>query len=755
MNEPLQKVALHLGRIVIGLVLLYAVLVLTGFAQKRFLTEPMGYGADTPAVYGWNGVEYVDNNYKERIGAPFEVQGLPALDRVRCLLFAPDCTAMWIVGKISGSIITGVNVYFFLTYALCFIFGLYALRFFGLSWSMAMAMALLYALLPYHQIQGLNHLYESTYFVVPIYVVILYLIYRGAQRQAFDGTGYIVYGDRYLDRGWFLIAALLFVFFPASLQPYHQFFFALFAGFAGILGSVDARKWRPFWIGLLFAGVACAGLLVQTGLDEASWGDPQHWVHTATQLTRYGEDEWYPLKLIQMLLFIPGHRVELFAQLRSIYDAGHPLINNETTSTSLGLIAAVGFLGLMWLFLTASRVQKPLPRFIARLALFGLLLGIMGGLGTVISELSWAIFGPSFSLSQARSWNRIIIFLGFFALLAFGWAMDRLIAIPAKRAGWKGSWTTAITGVAALGVFALGAWDQVTHVPPDIYAGDDAVYDSDHAFFARIDSLYPEVYRVFQWPAMVPWSGAYGKVYYTDAYRPILNSRKMHLSFGADPTSKQGRWLSQVAKLPPSQLYGQLCSLGFQGVVVHDDALVPAQRSFVDFLSNKSMPLQSGKGITYFDIRRACGTRPVVAAQCLSQLRSRLLDEDRPRRAWIGAAQFAGDTGTFVEGACGQAERRSVPGQAGWLTIGPYVALRPGDYTAHFELGGDTRPAKLQIDWQDGRDAHLLATSDPTESKSVFDLPFRVTSPQQLVEFKVQVDGSQPTVFRGVTIEQR
>src|SRR6185437_14218770 len=295
-----RRAARHLCRIVIGLALLYAVLAVTGFAQKRFLTEPMGYGADTPAVYGWNGVEYVNNNYKERIGAPFGVQGRPMLDRVRCILFAPDCTIMWGIGKLSGSIITGVNVYFFLTYFLCYLAALYGLRFFGVSWPVSMAMALLYALLPYHQMQGVNHLYESTYFIVPIYVVILYLIYRGADRRTVEGDRYSVPGDHVVGRAWFLIIAYLFVFFPASLQPYHQFFFAILAGFAGILGSLDRRHWRPFALGLSFAAVACAGLIIQTGLDEASWGDPHHWVHTVTQLTRYGEDEMYPLKLIQM-----------------------------------------------------------------------------------------------------------------------------------------------------------------------------------------------------------------------------------------------------------------------------------------------------------------------------------------------------------------------------------------------------------------------------------------------------------------------
>lgn len=751
-----KRVLMHVGRIAIGMVLLYVVLAVTGFAQERFLTQPMGYGADTPAVYGWNGVEYVNNNYKERIGAPFGVRGRPVLDRVRCVLFAPDCTAMWAIGKLSGSIITGVNVYFFLTYFLCYLTALYGLRFFGVSWPISMTMGLLYALLPYHQMQGVNHLYESTYFVVPIYGVILYLIYGGAQALLDAEAAHLIPGDRYVARSWFFVAALLFVFFPASLQPYHQFFFALFAGFAGILGSVDRRSWRPFALGLLFAAVACAGLVIQTALDEASWGDPHHWVHTVTQLTRYGEDEMYPLKLIQMLLFIPGHRIELFATLRSIYDAGHPLVNTETSSSSLGLIAAFGFLGLTWVFLTSSRLQKPLRLFVARLVLFGLLLGVMGGLGTILSELSWTLAGPSFPLSQARGWNRVIIFIGFFALLAAGWGIDKLIRCTERRSRLHPKTRPVLAWAVAIAVFTIGAWDQVERVPRNIFSNDDAIYASDHAFFGKIDGLYASTYQVFQWPAMVPWGGSYGSVYYTDAYRPLLNSRGMHLSFGADPSSKQGRWLAQTATLPPLELFDKLCGVGFQGVVVHTDALVPQQNAFVDLMKEKSQAMVSGRGLTYFDIRRACGSRSNDAAQCVARARGLMLDAEHGERAWIGADQFAGTTGVVVgSGPCGSAVRQAQPGQSGWLTIGPYVSVKPGEYVARFEFLGNAHPRSLQVDWQDGKTSHLLAKLSPGEAKADFELPFGVAGTQQLLEFRVSVDGSSNMVFRGVMIERR
>lgn len=735
----------------VWLALIYGVLAGTGFLQKRFLTQPFGYGADAMAVYGWNGVEYVYDNYKTRVGAPFTVPGRPALDRAGCVLFEPDCTLIWAIGRATGSIVSGVNIYFYLTYALCFLFALFGMRFFGASWPASAAMAALYALWPYHQMRNVNHLHEATYFIVPAYAAILYLIYRGSQAPDAEADGSLHWRDRLIGYRWTLPLALLFIFFPASLQKYHQFFFALFAVFAGVLGSVDSRKARPILIGLLFAAAACAGLLARGALDNAAWGDPGHLLHTANQLTSYGEDERYPLKLVQMLLPIPGHRIDILAAMRAGYDSGHPLVSYETTTVSLGLIGALGLLALVWVFLTFGPGAKRLPRFIARLALFGVLLGVMGGLGGILSDLSWAIFGPSFPLSQARSWDRVVIFVAFFALLMSAWGLDRLVSFLVKRGGLPARPARVLAWACALAVFAIGVFDQVKSVPDHLYADQDAAYLSDKAFFASIDGMNRGAYQVFQWPVMFPWGGSYNGIYYTDAYRPLLNSRRMELSFGGDPDSKQGKWLAALSVKAPARIFDQICALGFEGVLVHEAAVSSTQRSFVALLDRKVRPMQSGYGLAYYDLRPVCGVPPPVAAQCVARLRANLLDA-ASREKWIGGEQFAGETGTLIPGSCGGSQRRSLAGQSGWLTIGPYIPLDPGSYTAEFEFAGPVKPSRLKVDWNDGTATHTLAEVQPAAASGSFSIPFAVKGSRKLVEFRVGVSGTEPVVFRGIQL---
>jgi phosphoglycerol transferase len=670
------------------------------------------------------------------------------------VLFEPDCALIWVIGQATGSIVSGVNVYFYLTYALCFLFALFGMRFFGVSWPASVAMAALYALLPYHQMRNVNHIHEDSYFIVPAYAAILYLIYRGG-RVSSRASELLPWRDRLTGARWAVPLALLFVFFPASLQKYHQFFFAVLAFFAGVIGSTDARKARPVLVGLLFAVVACAGLLVRGAFDNAGWGDPNHLVSGVHQLTSYGEDESYPLKLVQMLLPIPGHRVAALAAMRATYDAGHPLVSYETSTVSLGVIGALGLIGLIWVFVTFAR-GKPLPRFIARLTVFSILLAMMGGLGGMMSDLSWSLISPHFPLSQARGWDRMVIFIAFFALLMSAWGLDRVVAFCIRRGKLPSGVGRTFAWSCALGIFAIGVYDQVKSVPPNVYRHDGAIYLSDQAFFKSIDAMYGgNSYQVLQWPVMFPWGGSYNGVYVNDAYRPLLNSRHMDLSFGAAPDSHQGKWLASLAKMPPARIFGEICSVGFEGVLVHSGAIGPAQRSFLALLDRKARPVDSGQGLVYYDLRSACATPPPVAAQCLARLRADLLEADSGT-TWIGGEQFSGSTGVTRPGTCGGLERESLAGQAGWLTLGPYVPLKPGTYEARFEFAGPAKPAELVVDWHDGKEAHVITTLQPAEAATGFSVPFSLAAPAtRLVEFRIRVDGGVPITFKGVQISPK
>src|SRR5207248_5721283 len=154
---------------------------------------------------------------------------------------------------------------------------------------------------------------------------------------------------------------------------------------------------------------------------------------------------------------------------------------------SLGLIGSCGFLALLGPLLARRPDDGPVPVFhaLALLNLFAVLLAGMGGFGAVACLV----------LPWIRGYNRISVFIGFFALFTVVLFLDHL----ARRFAHAGrARALFIVGLAALTV--LGIFDQApTKVVPD-YKTWRCYYDGDDVFVSTIEACLPENASVFQLP---------------------------------------------------------------------------------------------------------------------------------------------------------------------------------------------------------------------------------------------------------------
>ena len=130
------------------------------------------------------------------------------------------------------------------------------------------------------------------------------------------------------------------------------------------------------------------------------------------------ESENYSLRLTQLLLPVDGHRIDALASRKAEYTDQIP--QNEGRAATLGIVASVGFLWLLAVVLLAVVGAWPgvIARYrgIAALTLAAVLVGTTGGLATLL-----AVVWP-----QIRAWNRLSIFIAFFALLAVGLLLESL-----------------------------------------------------------------------------------------------------------------------------------------------------------------------------------------------------------------------------------------------------------------------------------------------------------------------------------------
>jgi phosphoglycerol transferase len=178
------------------------------------------------------------------------------------------------------------------------------------------------------------------------------------------------------------------------------------------------------------------------------------------------ESEIYGLKIIQMLLPVPGHFVGKLSSLSERYLALSPYIS-ENRMSSLGLVAAFGFFIMTaWGLLRPKFTSKPfsdqskrrisLLDQLSSLNMFSVLIATIGGFGTLIAFL----FFPSI-----RAYNRISIYIAFFSL-AF------LIALILELfSKFRSRWVQFAKVFLLISLLVFGVWDQTGKIGTDATTG--------------------------------------------------------------------------------------------------------------------------------------------------------------------------------------------------------------------------------------------------------------------------------------------
>jgi len=268
-----------------------------------------------------------------------------------------------------------------------------------------------------------------------------------------------------------------------------------------------------------------------------------------------GDAETYALKISQLLLPLSGHRLRSLALLKNSYYFNAPLVN-ENDAATLGFIGSVGFLSLLaWAairILGASvkgldRDDKRVLSLAALLTLTATLLATIGGFGSLFALLV---------SSQIRSYNRISVYIAFFAILAVVLLIDRLIGARLVRQSSK-----LIYGAGLILLTALGLYDQTsTSYVPD-YRKVAAAFRSDAEFVRRIEKKVPPGAMIFQLPYLTfPEASEY------DLARGYLHSRRLRWSYGAMINERSDLWTRATQALPAPEMVRKVAEAGFAGI---------------------------------------------------------------------------------------------------------------------------------------------------------------------------------------------
>lgn len=457
------------------------------------------------------------------------------------------------------------NLYLLLTFPLTALVCLWALRRLGASRVAAVGGSLLYAFLPYHILRGTaGHLLLAAYYLVPaVVVVILWSMERP-----------VLLTDRSSGRPrleWKTpdaLAAIGICFLVGSAGIYYAYFACVLLLVGGSWAALRSRRWTH-----LVSAALLAGVIVLSGLVNVA---PTLAYRVTNGPNPVGiarspiEAEMGGLKVDQMLLPVDGHRLAPLAALKAGYVehlAGWaPWLVNENLMATLGTVMGLGFVALVgWALLATSGALSIGSRRdvtmngLSLLNLAALLLGTAGGFGAIIAV----------GLTTIRSYNRIVVFIAFFAVAAVALLLDRLAegvgATDRRR-------LVTCAGIAV--VFALGLLDATSPgIVPD-YAASASTVKVDAAFVRDIETSVPAGSMVFQLPYMpFPEPRPAERLLFNglDDYAHLggyLNSKTLRWSFGSMKGREGDIWYKSTADLPAPAMVDELKKAGFAGVWV-------------------------------------------------------------------------------------------------------------------------------------------------------------------------------------------
>ncbi len=461
------------------------------------------------------------------------------------------------------------------------------LRVLSVRRSLAGMAGMLYAFSPYMFWRSESHIVLSAYMFLPFSMLLCIFMYTDPD--------YMKIGRKWPGdwRNW---ATVVFAFLIGNngiiYYPFMTGFALLSVGVARALTDRDIRKvFRsliPSLMIILFMALAYMPSLIHILV----YGKTSGGVDRSGALSSAEE---YGLKIIQ--LFLPFNSKGSWT-LSQIID--REFINlepiNENMSSYLGVIAAIGFVILMFVLLD-RRKHADVRRWqmiecLSVLTLGVTLLGISDGLGTMVA------FVTNLGL---RGYNRVSIFLMLFALTGLALLLDGWLDRHPKR-------EKMMLPVLAV-VTALGLWDQfgqrwdVLQTEAQMQADE---WYSDEAFGQKLEDTEEDGAMILQLPYHTyPEQGPVRDMSDYHELTEYIHTSTLRFSYGSMNGSVADRTVQQLTSLPLEEMVRQAQADGWAGICIDrraytDEESEDLTKEFSELLAGKTHFVSENGNLEYF-----------------------------------------------------------------------------------------------------------------------------------------------------------
>jgi phosphoglycerol transferase len=446
-----------------------------------------------------------------------------------------------ILGRLFGSHVAALNIYFLLGFSVTFAFGYAVLRAFRLCRSFAAAGAVAFVFLPFHFFR-LAQLFYTWYFVVPLFLYFGHRLFSGATLLT----------NEY--RLWLSALAYFTVFgVLASFGAYYALFGVIVLLVSALAGTLAKRDNKIFLRG------AIASIAVATGIVANAAPNLIHTIEYGSNpevaQRTLAESEIYGLKLTQLLLPHSRHRSAKLRKVTQEYERHFPF--NENRASSLGVVGSVGVLlsfASLLFTLAGRRVDKRVV-FLGLIFLALFLVATIGGLSAIFALL----VSP-----MIRGWNRISVFIGFTAIATFFILLESFLE---KYFSNRCSSLTVLPCAVLISLFAI--WDQTDPIYSPRTDAFRRQFLADREFVRKVESALPIGAAVYQLPYMAfPENGPLHHLNDYSLAIGFIHSESLRWSY-AGMRGREGDYFYRHLTLEPIQRQVEVIrNLGFSGIYI-------------------------------------------------------------------------------------------------------------------------------------------------------------------------------------------
>ncbi len=542
---------------------------------------------------------------------------------------------MKILTAITGDWGLAMNIYFFVGFGWLAVVTFLVLRHLRFSAPIAAVAALIYTFLPYHFIHGQMHLWRSTYYSAPLGALLL--IWAGSWRERFlvdpaaTGAGSLRGNLRWPRVAGALAIAVLI----AGTETMTTGFTMVLLATGALVGAIRWREPQRLLVaGALIAvmGVTFAVLSYPTLNFYRAYG-------TNTEAARrlVTESEWYGVKISRLVTPQGGHRFGPFSDIGD--RAQEKTVVRSEGGQALGILGTAGFLGVLYGALAGRRRDRRaigtdtapghqrdvLAETGQQVTIIALLYAVIGGFAVLVAMAGF---------SQIRVWNRIMLFIAFFAMvLVATWAEHGVAWLRRRFGEARLPQARVVLGVLAVGVLVFGLWDGIPP-PRKSYAAIEAQHASDRTFVGEIERTMPDGAAIFQLPVLpFPEVIPPGTMLDYDPLRGYLaDDGTLRWSYGAIKGRPSGDWQVYLRDhVGPVGALPALLGLGFTGLWVDTAGYTDGGKELAQIRTAVGVePIVSPDGrFLFYDLRPLKARLGMSDAELRAETR-RLLKIDPP-----------------------------------------------------------------------------------------------------------------------------